>query len=112
MVLLAMMVKVVTWIFAFQTGTKRNVRGMLARAAAITVFLTLADKISVAVNLPWYPAIPLSLLLYALMSFTLLPLAWRVRSTGLSLTLNFFGAIGAFAGVNFTMDFIRGLLPL
>jgi hypothetical protein len=112
MILVAMLAKVAAWIFAFYTGSNAGAQGMLARAAAVALLLTLADKVSVAANLPWYPALPLTLLLYALMSFTLFPIAWKVRSTGLSLSLCFFGTLGAFAGVNFTMDFLRGLLPL
>jgi len=84
---------------------------MLLWAAGITVLLTLADKVSVASNLA-APAILLTLILYALMSFTLLPLAWKVKKTNLSAVLNLMGMIGAFAGVNFTMDFLRGFMPL
>jgi hypothetical protein len=84
---------------------------MLLRAAGIIAALTLADKVSVASNLA-FPAILLTLVLYGLMSFTLLPLAWKVKNSTLSMVLNLTGMIGAFAGVNFTMDFLRGFLPL
>jgi len=84
---------------------------MLLWAAGITVFLTLIDKVSVAGNLA-APAIVLTSALYGLMSFTLLPLAWKVKNTTLSVVLNLTGLIGAFAGVNFTMDFLRGFLPV
>ena len=65
---------------------------------------------SVASNLT-FPAIVLTLVLYALMSFILLPLAWKLKNPILSVILNLMGMLGAFAGVNFTMDFLRGLLP-
>jgi len=66
--------------------------------------------VSVASNLT-FPAIVLTLVLYALMSFILLPLAWKLKNPILSVILNLMGMLGAFAGVNFTMDFLRGLLP-
>jgi len=109
MVFLVMVLKALAWFITFWSGTNCDLKGMLLRAAGITVFLTLADKVSVASNLA-ASAILLSLALYALMSFTLLPIAWKVRNKGLSLFLNLFGTLGAFAGVNFTMDFLRGVL--
>lgn len=45
------------------------------------------------------------------MPCTLVPLAWKVNNTTLSKVLNLIGMIGAFAGVNFFMDFFRGLQP-
>lgn len=105
-----MLLKPIAWFFAFRTGTRGDLNAMLLRAAGITVLLTLADKVSVASNLA-FPALLLTLLLYALMSFTLFPLAWKVKNPALSLVLNLMGMLGAFAGVNFTMDFLRGLLP-
>lgn len=83
---------------------------MMSSAAVITVILTLVDAVSVASNLA-YPAIILTLILYLLMSFTLIPFAWKVNNSVFSLVLNLFGAVGACAGVNFTMDVIRTLLP-
>jgi hypothetical protein len=110
MIFFVMLLKAAAWFFVFMSGTKGTMNEMLLRAAGITVFLTLADKVSVASNLA-FPAILLTLLLYAVMSFTLLPIAWKAKNTALSLVLNLFGMLGAFAGVNFTMDFARGLLP-
>jgi hypothetical protein len=46
------------------------------------------------------------------MSFTLIPLAWKVNNSILSVVLNLAGMVGACAGVNFTMDFLRGIMPL
>jgi hypothetical protein len=67
--------------------------------------------VSVADNLAT-PAILLTLVLYGVMSFTLFPLAWKMKNSTLSMVLNLAGMIGAFAGVNFTMDFLRGFLPV
>lgn len=110
MIILALLLKPVAWYVAFKSGIIENVNTMLLWAAGITVALTLADKVSVAGNLP-APAILLTLVLYGLMSFTLLPLAWKMKKSALSVVLNLVGMIGAFAGVNFTMDFLRGFLP-
>ena len=110
MIFFVMLLKPIAWFFAFRSGTKGNLNSLLLWSSGITVFLTLADKLSVASNLQ-FPAIMLTLLLYALMSFTLLPLAWKFSNATLSLVLNLMGMLGAFAGVNFTMDFLRGLLP-
>jgi hypothetical protein len=110
MVILALFLKPIVWYVAFKSGIIENMKTMLLWAAGVTVVLTLADKVSVASNLA-FPAILLTLALYGLMSFTLLPLAWKVKKTTLSVILNLVGMIGAFAGVNFTMDFLRGFLP-
>jgi hypothetical protein len=109
MIFFLMIVKALAWIATFVSGTRRGLRGMLLHAAGIALLLTAADKVSVASNLG-PQAIALTLALYALMAFTLLPLAWKIRNAVLSLALNLFGALGAFAGINFTMDFLRGLL--
>ncbi|GFO67827.1 hypothetical protein GMLC_14060 [Geomonas limicola] len=109
MIFFLMIVKAAVWVVAFITGTRSGLKGMLLHALGIALFLTLVDKVSVASNLD-LRAIALTLVLYALMSFTLLPLAWKVRRTPLTIALNLFGALGAFAGVNFTMDFLRGFL--
>lgn len=110
MIILALLLKPLAWLIAFRSGTRGTLKAMLLRAGGITVFLTLADKVSVAANLP-LPAILLTLTLYGVMSFTLLPLAWKVRNKALSTVLNLAGLLGAFAGVNFIMDFLRGILP-
>lgn len=111
MIFFMLLLKPIAWFFAFRSGIRCDLKGMLLRAAGITGFLTLADKISVASNLA-FPAIMLTLLLYALMSFTLLPIAWKLKSGAAVMVCNLLGMLGAFAGVNFTMDLIRGLLPL
>ncbi len=110
MIFFAILLKSVAWVIAFRSGLRSDFRGMLLRAAAITMFLTAMDKASVASNLP-LPAILLTLLLYALMSFILLPIAWKLRNFWVSAVLNAAGMLGALAGVNFTMDLIRGFLP-
>jgi hypothetical protein len=102
--------KPVAWFFAFRSGTKGGVNDLLLWAFVITIFLTLADKVSVASNLA-LPAILLTLCLYAVMAFTLMPFAWKLKNSAVSLVLNLMGMLGAFAGVNFTMDFLRGLMP-
>ena len=111
MIILALILKPIAWLVAFRSATRGDMKAMLLRAAGITLFLTLADKVSVAGNLP-LPAIMLTLVLYWLMAFTLIPLAWKVKITALSVALNLVGLLGAFAGVNFTMDFLRGILSI
>ncbi|MFZ2948644.1 MAG: hypothetical protein WA003_04090 [Desulfuromonadaceae bacterium] len=110
MIILALLLKPIAWYVAFKSGVIENINAMLLWAAGIAVALTLADKVSVAGNLP-ASAHLLTLVLYGLMSFTLLPLAWKVKKSTFSMVLNLVGMIGAFAGVNFTMDFLRGFLP-
>ena len=110
MIFFVMLLKPVVWFFVFLSGIKSDLTGMLLKAGGIAVLLTLADKVSVASNLG-LQAILLTLLLYALMSFILLPVAWKLQKGAVSLVLNLIGVLGAFAGVNFTMDFLRGLLP-
>ena len=104
-------VKPIAWWLVFRCATKSTMKAMLLWAAGITAGLTLADRFSVASNLAT-PAILLTLALYGLMSFTLIPLAWKVKQTSLSVVLNLLGLLGAFAGVNFTMDVLRGFLPM
>lgn len=110
MVILALLLKPVAWYIAFKSGVIENRNTMLLWAAGIAAALTLVDKVSVASNLAT-PAILLTLALYGLMSFILIPFAWKVKNAALSMSLNLTGMIGAFAGVNFTMDFLRGFLP-
>ena len=110
MIILALLLKPIAWLVAFRSATKGNIKAMLLWATGIAVALTLADKYSVASNLA-APAILLTLVLYGLMSFTLLPLAWKVKKSSISVVLNLAGLVGAFAGVNFTLDFLRGFLP-
>jgi hypothetical protein len=110
MIYFVMLLKPVAWLFAFWTVTRTDLTGMLLRAAGITAFLTVADYLSVASNLQ-LPAILLTLVLYALMSFILMPLAWKLKNIWVSIICNVMGVLGALAGVNFTMDFLRGLLP-
>ncbi|MBK5274849.1 MAG: hypothetical protein JJE30_07345 [Desulfuromonadales bacterium] len=110
MIILALILKPIAWFVAFRFGSRGDMNVMMLWAAVITIVLTLVDKVSVASNLA-APAILLTLVLYVLMSFTLIPLAWKVKKTAFSVVLNLVGILGAFAGVNFAMDFFRGLLP-
>jgi len=87
MVILALFLKPVVWYIAFKSGVIEGMNRMLLWAAGITIALTLIDKVSVAGNLP-LPAILLTLVLYGLMSFLLLPLAWKMKKTNLSTVLN------------------------
>ena len=111
MVILALFLKPIAWYIAFKSGVIESMNTMLLWAAGITAVLTLVDKVSVASNLAT-PAILLTLVLYGVMSFTLLPFAWKMKEAKISMVLNLVGIIGAFAGVNFTMDFLRGFLPI
>ena len=110
MIILALILKPIAWFVAFRFGIRDSMDAMMISAAGITIFLTLVDVVSVASNLA-YPAIVLTLVLYTLTSFILIPLAWKVNNSVLSVVLNLAGMVGACAGVNFTMDFIRTLLP-
>ena len=109
-VVFALILKPIAWLAAFRLGTRGDMDATLLAAAGITVVLTLVDKVSVASNLK-FSAIVLTLVLYTLMSFTLIPLAWKVKKRAPSLALNLLGTLGAFAGVNFTMDLVRGFIP-
>jgi hypothetical protein len=111
MIFLALLLKPVVWFVAFRSGTSGNRNTMLLWAAGITVILTLVDKVCIASNLA-VQAILLTFVLYGVMSFILFPLAWKVKKATLSVVLNMAGVIGAFAGVNFTMDFLRAFLPI
>lgn len=110
LIIIALFLKPIAWYIAFKSGIIETGKTMLMWASGITVSLTLVDKMSVASNLP-VPALLLTLVLYGLMSFTLFSIAWKVKKAKLSVILNLLGMIGAFAGVNFTMDFLRGFLP-
>lgn len=110
MIYLVMAVKSAAWLFAFWFGIGRGLIGMLLQATAITLFLTVADKLTVAGDLP-LSAILLTLLLYALMSFILLPVAWKMKNPAVSLGCNVMGTMGAFAMVNFTIIYLLPQLP-
>ncbi|MDD2367267.1 MAG: hypothetical protein PHN84_14005 [Desulfuromonadaceae bacterium] len=110
MVIVGLFLKPVVWYMAFKSSVIEDLKTMLLWAAGITLFLTLIDKFSVAENLG-NSAILLTFVLYALMSFILLPLGWKIKNAKIRVALNIFGTLGAFAGVNFTMDFLRGILP-
>ena len=111
MILVALFLKSIIWLVVFWSVAGDSRRDMLLWTAGMTVVFTLVDKVSVASNLA-APAILLTLVLYGLMSFTLIPLAWTVRNATFSKVVNVVGVLGAFAGVNFTMDCIRTFVPL
>jgi hypothetical protein len=110
MIFFALALKPIAWVVAFRFGTRGDMTAMMMWSTVIAVLLTIVDKICVADNLA-ASAIMLTLVLYVLMSFILIPLAWKVRKAAFSVVLNLVGILGAFAGVNFTMDLLRGLLP-
>ena len=99
MTLLALFLKAVIWLVVFWSVKGDNWKDMLLWTAGMTVVLTVMDKVSVASNLA-APAIVLTLVLYGLMSFTLIPLAWTARNATFSRVVNVVGVLGAFAGVN------------
>lgn len=110
MVLFVMLVKTAVWFCAFWFGMKSSRSLMLATAGSVAMVLTVMDTFSVAFNLGIMPIV-LTLVLYLLMSFILLPIAWNVRDTTVTFLCNILGMVGAFAGVNFTMDLLRTLHP-
>lgn len=110
MIYLVMTIKSVAWLLAFWFGIGRGLPGMLTQATAITLFLTAVDKVTVAVQLAT-PGILLTLLLYGLMSFILLTVAWKMKNPAVSLGCNVMGTLGAFAIVNFAIDFARTVFP-
>ncbi|QWV95505.1 hypothetical protein KP004_10150 [Geomonas oryzisoli] len=110
MIFFAILSKAVVWIIAFRSAIRTDARAMLLRCSAVAVVLTAIDIFSVAANLR-VSAFVLTLVLYLLMSFTLIPCAWKLRNTLATLILGAVGALGALAGVNFTMDLLRGLVP-
>ena len=110
MVFFAILFKAIAWIVVFRSALKVDGRGMLLRAAAIAVTLTVVDRFSVAANLR-LSAHLLTLFLYLLMSFSLVPVAWKIRNGLVSFACGMLGTLGALAGVNFVMDLLRGLVP-
>ena len=103
-----MLMKPLVWFLVFRSGIGSDRNGMLLRAAGIALFLTVVDKFTIADNLP-FSAILLTLLLYTLMSFILLPVAWKAQKATVTVLCGLLGIVGASAGVNFTMDFFRVL---
>ncbi|QXE91906.1 hypothetical protein KP001_05050 [Geomonas subterranea] len=110
MIFFAILCKAVVWIVVFRSALKADGRGMLLWASASAVILTLVDSFSVAANLR-LSAHLLTLFLYLLMAFILIPVAWKMRNGLVSAACGVAGALGALAGVNFVMDLLRGLVP-
>lgn len=110
MIFFVILLKAVLWVMAFRSAVKGSANKMVLTAAGVAVLLTVMDRFSVAENLR-FSAILLTLFLYLFMSFTLIPVAWKLGNRWVSLFCGAFGALGALAGVNFTMDLIRGLVP-
>ena len=111
MIFVALFLKPIIWLTVFWTIRGDSFKHMLYWAVGTTIVLTLVDKVSVASNLPSF-AIVLTLVLYAAMSLTLMPLAWMMNNDRYAKVLNVVGVLGSFAGVNFTMDCIRTFFPL
>lgn len=111
MIFVALFLKPIIWLTVFWTIRGDSFKHMLYWAVGTTIVLTLVDKVSVASNLPTF-AIVLTLVLYAGMSLTLMPLAWMMQNARYSKALNVLGVLGSFAGVNFAMDCIRTFFPL
>lgn len=105
-----MIVKGALWSLAFWFGMRSGRNAMLVTAGLVAIVLTLMDMFSVAFSLGVMPMV-LTLVLYLLMSYILLPIAWTVRDTTVTFLCNILGMVGAFAGVNFTMELLRGLHP-
>lgn len=110
MIFFVILFKAVLWVMAFKSAVTAGATGMLLRAAGIAVTLTVLDRFSVAGNLR-FSAIVLTLFLYLVMSFTLIPVAWKLKNRWVSLFCSLAGTVGALAAVNFFMDLIRGLVP-
>jgi hypothetical protein len=81
---------------------------MLLWAGALTLFLTVVDRLSVGGSFP-LAAMLLSLFLYGLMSFFLFPLAWKVKDPAVSLACNVMGSLGSLAVVSFATAFLRAV---
>jgi hypothetical protein len=103
MVYLIMFVKTAAWAGSFWYGIRRGWKGMLLWAGGITLFLTLADNLE---QIGTLSVLLLTLALYALMSFFLFPLAWKLKNPAVSLACNVAGTYGAFAVVNLTIHFL------
>lgn len=111
MIFVALLLKPIIWLTVFWTIRGDSFKHMLYWAVGTTFVLTLVDRVTVASNLPSF-AIVLTLVLYAVMSLTLMPLAWMMNNERYSKAFNVLGVLGSFAGVNFTMDCIRTFFPL
>jgi hypothetical protein len=110
MVYLVMFFKSLAWALAFWVGIRRELKGMLLSCVAITLCLTVTDELTVAAH-PALSTVALTLLLYAMMSFMLLSIAWKLRHPAVSLACNVMGTLGAFAVVNFTIAFLTASIP-
>ncbi|MCM0081620.1 hypothetical protein L4X63_08480 [Geomonas sp. Red32] len=111
MIYLLMLVKTAGWLFAFWFGIRGGMRRMLCWAAAATLFLTAADVVYRWAG-PAVAASLVTLLLYALMSFLLIPVAWKVRNPAVTLACHVAGTCGAYSFVYFAMNFLSTRLPL
>lgn len=111
MIFVALFLKPIIWLTVFWTIRGDSFKHMLLWAVGTTFVLTIIDSVSVASNLPRF-TIVLTLVLYAVMSLTLMPLAWMMKNARYSKALNGLGVLGSIAGVNFAMDCIRTFFPL
>ncbi|HJV33690.1 hypothetical protein [Geomonas sp.] len=104
MVYFIMFLKTAAWAGSFWYGIRRGWKGMLLWAAGISIFLTAADNLE---EMGTLSVLLLTLTVYALMSFFLIPLAWKLKNPAVSMACNVAGTYGAFAVVNLTIDFLR-----
>lgn len=111
MIYLFMLLKTVAWLTAFFLGIRRGWKEMLLWAGAISVILTVADKLIFA-GIVSFHAVLLTFLLYALMSVFLLSLAWKLQDPAVSLACNVMGTLGAFAVINFMTTFLKAVFAL
>ncbi|NJD92297.1 MAG: hypothetical protein FIA91_12440 [Geobacter sp.] len=111
MIFIALLLKPVIWLTVFWTIRGDSFKHMLLWALGTTFVLTLVDRVFIAGNLPPF-TIVLTLALYAVMSLTLMPLAWMMKNARYSKALNVLGVLGSFVGVNFAMDCIRTFFPM
>ncbi|GFO56312.1 hypothetical protein GMSM_33190 [Geomonas sp. Red276] len=111
MIYLLMLVKTAGWLCAFWFGIRGGMKRMLFWAAAAAVFLTVADVVYRSAG-PAGAVSLVTLLLYAVMSFLLIPVAWKLRNPAVTLACHVAGTCGAYSFVYFTMNFLSTRLPL
>ena len=108
MIFFIMFLKAAAWSSAFWAGIRCQLKGMLLWTVGITVFLTLVDELVMAKDVS-SARLLLSLVLYLLMSFLLVPLAWKLKNPAVSMACNVMGTWCSFFAVNVAVNF--GLLP-
>lgn len=107
MIYLVMFVKTFAWVTAFWLGIRRGRNEMLLCAAGVSLFLTLVDDFIIT-DPQRASVLALSLVLYSLMSFFLMPVAWKVRNAAVSVACYVAGSYGAYAIVHFWVEYLGG----